>query len=1075
MELKMLKKTIIFLILLVLLVSISAVSAEGNFTSLQTDIANSENSIEITQDYTFDKKADADLTTGIVINKTNFVINGNGHTLNGNNASRIFNLNGANIVINNLNFINGKANIGGAILADARNTQINNCSFTKNLATTDGGAIVYRTYGSVINSVFTDNYSPDCAAIGVYESEVTVNTSTFQSSIDIEKGFIHGASASVIVDDSTFKDTVSKYGAIINDRVTIVQNSKFTNLKAKESGGAIILKELDKVNIYKCSFINVSSQKNAGAVLIDTPGFQYKDTGITTIEQTEFVNCSSNFGGAVVLFGGYSNIINCEFIDNKAVYDGGALYASSNDLTVLNTIFRDNKLTSNDGNLTHGGAAYIDSSDARISNTHFINNDKNAIYAYATVINVTALFINNTEALHGTFLGNYNVNYNENTTDKFIFNDTDYETNILEEGAEIELINGSIIMKKLPVKFNANDWGWVSSVKNQGEDNSCWTFGTASALESALLKATGIEYDFSENNIQNAMLKYSKYGDRYASEGGNNLLAAAYVLNWFGMVPTEDDTYDEYGKIPLLISTSDNIHVQDAVIVPKRSNFTDNDIIKRSLLDYGALSASIKSIGKAPYYNAKTAAQYYNNASDTDTNHIVTLVGWDDKYSKNNFLITPPGDGAWIIKNSYGTEYGDQGYDYVSYYDVSFLFEYSMGYIFENTEDYDANYQYDLGGKIVFYTNNGTPYIIKNVFTAEEDTYISAFGSWFKKDEPFTYQIYVNNELRLSGSGNSSYEGYHTVILSECISIDKGDEFSVMLNTSMLPLLTNSRQHFQKNKSLIFQDNVWKDLFYNEGVACLKVYTENFIDELQTENLVKYYKNDTQFTANINASGKDVKFEINGCEYIRTSNDKGIATMRINLNPGNYTIKTSYNGKTVQNDIEVLPTLIADDLVKYYRNESQFYISLVDGEGNPVSGEYITMNINGVFYDRVTNENGTAKLNINLEPNTYILTAINPLTGLEMAYEITVLPVLTGENIEMKYLDGTQFKARLVDGQGKALAGAKITFNINGVFYDRTTDENGIAKLNIRLMAGEYIITSQYESAVTANTITIKS
>ena len=132
------------------------------------------------------------------------------------------------------------------------------------------------------------------------------------------------------------------------------------------------------------------------------------------------------------------------------------------------------------------------------------------------------------------------------------------------------------------------------------------------------------------------------------------------------------------------------------------------------------------------------------------------------------------------------------------------------------------------------------------------------------------------------------------------------------------------------------------------------------------------------------------------------------------------------------------------------------------------------MNINGVFYDRETNENGTARLNINLHPGTYILTALNPITGLEMSYIITVLPVLTAEDIEMTYLDGTQFEATLVDGQGKAKAGVDITFNINGVFYQRTTDENGTAKLNIRLMAGEYIITSQYESAVTSNIIEIK-
>ena len=1056
-----------------LLVSIGAVSAEGNFTSLQTDITNSADSIDITQDYTYDEKSDVGLTTGIVINKTNFVINGNGHTLNGNGLSRIFDVNGENITISNLNFINGKSNNGGAIIADAKNTVIDKCTFNRNNATTDAGAILFRNAGTVINSTFTDNFSPDSGAIGVYENEVLVNTSTFTSSIDLEKGFIHGSEAAIIVQNSVFRDTVSKYAAIINDKLTFIENTRFANLKAKESGGAIILKELDNAVITQCTFINVSSQKNGGAVLIDVMGFQYKDNGTATIRQTEFINCSSEFGGAVVILGGNANIINCEFTDNKAEYDGGALYASNNGLNIINSIFTNNKLTYSDGNFTHGGAVYMDASNAYINNTDFINNDKHAVYAYDCNVNITANFINNTEALHGTFLGNYSIKYNENTTDIFIFNDTDYATIITEDGAKIELLNSTIIITNLPSKFNAKDWGWVSSVKDQGEDNSCWAFGTTSALESALLKATGIEYDFSENNIQNALLRYSKYGDKYASEGGSNILAAAYVLNWFGMVPTEGDTYDEYGKIPLFISTPDNIHVQDAIIVPKRANFTDNDVVKRALVEHGALSVSIKSMSKEPYYNKKTAAQYYNNASDTSTNHIVTLVGWDNSYSKDNFLITPPADGAWIIKNSYGTEHGDEGYDYISYYDVSFLFKESMGYIFENTERYDANYQYDLGGEISFYTNNGTPYLIKNVFTAEEDTYISAFGTWFEKNTPYTYEIYVNDELRLSGSGKSTYLGYHTVILPEYISIDEDDEFCVILNTSMLPLMEDSRQWYETNHSMVYQNNIWKDLFYNNAVACIKVYAQKVIADLKTQDIVKYYKNDTQFTADIGTSGKTVTFEINGNKYTRTSNAKGIATMAINLNPGNYTIKTEYNGKVVQNEIEVLPTLIGNNLVKYFRNDSQFLIKLVDGQGNPVSGKDITMNINGVMYTRVTNENGIAKLNINLAPGTYILTALDPLTGLQMSYSITVLPVLNASDMKMSYKDGSKFEASLVDGTGKPLANKQVTFNINGVFYTRTTDSNGIARLNINLMPGEYIITSQYGAAAISNKITI--
>ncbi len=172
--------------------------------------------------------------------------------------------------------------------------------------------------------------------------------------------------------------------------------------------------------------------------------------------------------------------------------------------------------------------------------------------------------------------------------------------------------------------------------------------------------------------------------------------------------------------------------------------------------------------------------------------------------------------------------------------------------------------------------------------------------------------------------------------------------------------------------------------------------------------------------------------------------------------------------------ITVLPTLIGDNLVKYFRNASQFYISLIDGEGNPVTGINITMNINGVFYDRTTNENGTAKLNINLNPGQYILTALDPLTGLLMSYNITVLPTLNATDLEMIYKDGSTFNVYVLNAQGNPLANAAVTFNINGVFYTRLSDSHGIAKLNINLMAGKYIITSAYDGLQVSNTITIK-
>ena len=284
--------------------------------------------------------------------------------------------------------------------------------------------------------------------------------------------------------------------------------------------------------------------------------------------------------------------------------------------------------------------------------------------------------------------------------------------------------------------------------------------------------------------------------------------------------------------------------------------------------------------------------------------------------------------------------------------------------------------------------------------------------------------------------------------------------------------MEDTRAHYTNNISYVCKDGkTWEDAYDLGYIACIKVYTVAL--PIYTEDLVKIYKNDSRFEANIGAANETVIFEINGRNYTRISDENGTASIAINLNPGNYTIKTTYNNNTVENTITVLPTLIAKNLVKYYRNASQFDIVLIDGEGKAVAGKNITMNINGVLYTPTTNENGTARLNINLPQGEYILTAIDPLTGLQMSYNITVLPVLNATDITMKYLDGTKFKVNLVDGQGNPYKNQFVRFNINGKFYDRLTDSNGQAALNIRLPPGEYIITSSFNGSNIANKITI--
>ena len=250
------------------------------------------------------------------------------------------------------------------------------------------------------------------------------------------------------------------------------------------------------------------------------------------------------------------------------------------------------------------------------------------------------------------------------------------------------------------------------------------------------------------------------------------------------------------------------------------------------------------------------------------------------------------------------------------------------------------------------------------------------------------------------------------------------------------------------------------------------------------ENITKIFRNGTQYYATFVdtqgktlANGTEVEFNINGVFYKRYTNENGTARMNINLNPGEYIITAKNPNSTEQytNIITVLPSIVENnDLTKYYKNGSQYTLKILGDDGSPVkSGVEVKFNINGVFYTRTTNESGYVKMNINLEPGEYIITA--EYNGLMASNNITVLSVIETENLTMKYADGSYFNATILDGQGKPLANANVTFNINGVFYNKVTDGTGVAHLKINLMAGEYIITTSYNGLNAANKVTISS
>ena len=239
------------------------------------------------------------------------------------------------------------------------------------------------------------------------------------------------------------------------------------------------------------------------------------------------------------------------------------------------------------------------------------------------------------------------------------------------------------------------------------------------------------------------------------------------------------------------------------------------------------------------------------------------------------------------------------------------------------------------------------------------------------------------------------------------------------------------------------------------------------------EDLSMYYKNGSRYEVSIYQDGKlinsqnndsKVIFNVNGVNYTKELVN-GKASIGINLNPGNYTITTFYHYTdglaTKTNNIEVLSTILANDVVKFFRNGTQYCAKFLDGCGSPLVNASVTFNINGVLYKKQTDYEGIARLNINLFPGKYILTAMHP-DGLMYGYNITVLSTILANDVVKFFRNGTQYCAKFLDGCGSPLVNASVTFNINGVLYKKQTDYEGIARLNINLFPGKYILTAMH-------------
>ena len=1050
---------------------------EGSYNDLSKNINESSDSITLESDY---KYKDTDTIKHIEFTNRNFTIDGNNHVIDADGKTAIFNMTGGNLTLKNLVLKNTNATA-----IELRNGILNTINVTFiNTKSNDVGGAIYAfnsTYYST-NDKFTDNSANDAgSAIFASSSRMHIKNATFTNKNPIRWSLIYGSDSLINVSDTTFANATSRYAtAIYNLGIAEITRSKFINLRANATGGAVAVKGdredgFAQLVIINCEFTNVSAGRNGGAIFADIAAdSDTRGKGEVLIVNTTFNKNTAEFGGAILQLGGALGLINSTFTNNTASENGGAVYTSRTNVMINDGTFTNNRARETDG---CGGALYLDHAETIIANSTFTDNSAGkgeAIYCYEMMYIINnATFKNNKIYTRFDDDGSSITNCGEEYKDTI--NDTNITYHIRYNGDPIILNPQPINGNATDPYFNLNNLGLVTRVKDQGSMGSCWAFGAAGAFESAYLIATGIELDISENNIKNLCLPYSEYGQLTNTEAGNMITTAAYFVSWLGAINTTDDLYDELGKVSSIQYGPQTVRTVNAVFI----NIKDQNAIKEYLTKYGAMNLFLYGANSRDHSYNSTYHSVYNNKYWG--NHYVTLVGWNDTFSKDHFSTQAPGDGAWICKNSWGEKWGDGGYFYVSYYDKS-LTQNAVGFTFDNVEHYEKLYQNGVIGLHEFEKDYDT---YGQVYTSENGDIIAAVGTYFETvGSPYTISVYVDGRMVYSQSGKSSHAGYETVKLNKYIAVDENTTFEIRIKSVSVPIVGNSRSILMPNVNYIINDGKKMDLGKYGRFAPIKVYT--YHNSMITKNVVNYYDNATEtiFTVYNIFEDDTIQASFNNANYtIQIKNNTGNISLGI-LPTGEYLVTITYKNQTISTPVLIKTTIFSNDeksMALAYDASGSFAVQFLDSNGNPLANTSVSAKFDNVaLSNAVTNENGILSINIhpyNSIGNHYI-DYVNPKNGETLRVTITIFSRFSGNaNINMYYYDGHTYKVRVKGDDGKFLEEDEIvTIKIGKHTFKVKTDEDGYAILKIpsKITPGKYTISATYNGQTVKNTLTVK-
>ena len=750
-----------------------------------------------------------------------------------------------------------------------------------------------------------------------------------------------------------------------------------------------------------------------------------------TISNCNLVNCAFyNYGSDSSL-----TVNNCNFINNLdyAIYNAG----SDSSLSISNCNLVNNKISNSDSSLTVNNCNFINGSFESSDSSLIV---RNCIFVNSRIYNGgydSSLIVRNCSFINNTAYNGGCAIYNSGSG--LTVNNCSFINNTANNGGAIHssCSNSTIVNCNFINNIANNGAGAIHSSCSNSTISSCNfinnTANHAGAIYNAGSDSTMMNCNFINNIANNGGAIYNTCSDSTISS-----------CNFINNTANNGGAIYNFGSITV-----------------SNSKFKDNNASKGVAIYndvYSQISIGTINLNNNTYSGINNGKTYIYNIGTILTPVTITVLEnktVNCRYNNEITLfatITTSFDGASVAGGALNFIIGRSTISTVATSNDNGTYNYTYKIPFRNISEIIS----------ASYNNASNAYVYSGILDSRNVTSVN---------------IIVNNVVMIYKDGSRLYatllDAKGNPLINTALSFTiNGATYNKTTDLKGIASIALNLEHGIYNAVISYAGNkMYKPSSVNSTVTIKSSITG--------QNIVKMYQNDTRFYAKfIDSTGKaltntEVKFNIHGVFYTKKTDKDGVADMGIMLRPGTY-ILTAYNPVTGEEkgfNITVRSLIVQNDLTKYYSNASKFQATIYNKDGSLAVGKNITFNINGVFYTKTTDSNGVASLGIALRPENYTITTM--YDGLDIGNKVKVIPTLVTKDLNMKHLDGSNFTALTLDGQGKPLANQNISFNVNGVFYHKVTNKDGIASLGIRLMSGEYIITSYWNNFQTGNTIKI--